>query len=380
MLTSVPLDNNIQTMDDAALVVEKLRIAIISDAESERNGVGAYYHDLTGLLSDEVDAIELFSPGSGALKEGLSIPLPGDSTQRACFPPLRQLAEKFRALRPHVVIVPTPGPYGLFGAWLAKKYNARLIVGFHTHFEKIMDLYWSRWFGKLTVWYFETLNRYLFHRSTLILANSEEMLDVIRSRSDKPVCLMGTPVPQEHLKKPLMPKSGKIRRVLYAGRLAAEKNISTFIDAARDLPEIQFIVAGDGPEREQIAAADRELDNLEWLGWLVRGNMLDVLDNADMLVLPSHIESFGTVALEAMSRRKLALVSAGCGITDWPELQAGLLQYQSPETLSDAIRRVSQMESDKLLELADRARKGAEAVTEWNKACWRDIIQRSLQP
>ena len=59
-----------------------------------------------------------------------------------------------------------------------------------------------------------------------------------------------------------------------------------------------------------------------------------------MLVLPSKVESFGTVALEAMARQRLVLVSGDCGIVQWPSLTAGLCRIGEGESLTDAISRV----------------------------------------
>ena len=354
----------------------QLRIAIISDAESERNGVGAYYHDLADVLGDHVDQIELICPGHAHIRHGLKFALPGDATQKVWLPPLRQINARVKRLEPHVIIVPTPGPFGLLGARLAKRLDTSLVVGFHTHFEKIMDLYWSRWFGYLTVSYFELLNRHLFKQSRIILANSDEMVRIAHGRSKKPVELMGTPIPRAFLATPLPPQNPQVKSILYAGRLAAEKNVAAIISAAEKLPDFHFSIAGDGPIRNEVMSAVAKLPNLDYLGWLSRQDMLTTMDRADMLVLPSHVESFGTIAMEAMARRKLVLVSAHCGIANWPELKPGLFVINDEENTAQAIRRAAGLSGDIRYYKAKKAREGAERLSQWNIDNWLRILSR----
>jgi hypothetical protein len=63
---------------------EDLRIAVISDAAPERNGVGAYYADLKNHLTTAICEIKIFSPtftNENWQGSGFKIPLPGDATQ-----------------------------------------------------------------------------------------------------------------------------------------------------------------------------------------------------------------------------------------------------------------------------------------------------------
>ena len=157
------------------------------------------------------------------------------------------------------------------------------------------------------------------------------------------VQMVGTPIPRPFIDRPVRERR-ELRRVLYAGRLAPEKNITTVLDAAAALPEVQFEIGGDGPLRDQVEARARQLDNLSVLGWLSREQVLEALDRADMLVLPSKVESFGTIALEAMARGALVLVSSSCGIVRWPSLARAVFTIQENETVAGAITRISQVD------------------------------------
>ncbi|MGD9408985.1 MAG: glycosyltransferase, partial [Thiohalocapsa sp.] len=218
-----------------------LRIAIVSDAAPERNGVGAYYRDLAEHLKAVGVRVDLISPRfrAGHWYGGLPLPLPGDPTQRFVLPSLPLVMRRMARLRPDVVIVPTPGPFGMLGMVLARRWHARLVVGFHTHFERLAELN-DDWVlrGKVAQAYLNTCNRALFHEGALVLANSQEMVDIARSIGAKRVGLMGTPIPKAFLDTPPQPLRAGVGRVLFAGRLAPEKNLGAVVNAAAALPDM----------------------------------------------------------------------------------------------------------------------------------------------
>lgn len=121
------------------------------------------------------------------------------------------------------------------------------------------------------------------------------------------------------------------------------KNLHRVLEAAERLPRIRFAIAGAGPLAPQVRARAAALANLRYLGWLPREHLMHALDDADLLVLPSEVEAFGTVALEALVRGKLALVSPHCGILQWPGLGEHLFQVRPGEHLADAIDRIARL-------------------------------------
>jgi len=339
------------------------RVAVVSDAEPERNGVGAYYADLVEHLRDRVAEVDVLAPGGDPDMVSLSMPMPGDSTQRLSLPNLVAVNRRLTALRPHAVIVPTPGPWGLLGARLAGSLGAALIVGFHTHYERLTDLYWSSSLGAIPRSYMRLANRFLFDRGVVVLANSHAMADAARDLGARHVGLMGTPIPRLFIDPPVRPLAEQVTRVLFAGRLAPEKNVQAVVDAARAHPDIGFTIVGDGPLRSGIEEQARDLPNLAVPGWLPRGQLPEAIDASDVLVLPSHVESLGTVALEALARGRNVLVSAQCGITEWPMLDRALFRIGDGETLAEALGRVVS------LDVTIRQRKaamGAEGAREMN--------------
>lgn len=118
--------------------LKSLKILAISDAAPSRNGAGAYYQDLVELLSTHVEHIELHSPridDEGKWHAGFLLPLPGDKTQKLCLPNIFSLNRLLVEIKPDVVLIATPGVYGLCGAYLARKKKIPFLLGMHTSFE-----------------------------------------------------------------------------------------------------------------------------------------------------------------------------------------------------------------------------------------------------
>jgi hypothetical protein len=105
---------------------------------------------------------------------------------------------------------------------------------------------------------------------------------------------------------------------------------------------------------------------------------MTVLDDTDMLVLPSKIESFGTIALEAMARSRLVLLSSGCGILNWPSLARGIFQIRPGEPLTDAIRRIIGLDDRKRREVVSIAHNSATAFNTKTLEQWFDVFRRIM--
>jgi len=94
------------------------------------------------------------------------------------------------------------------------------------------------------------------------------------------------------------PKEARI--LLTLSRLHPKKGLDSLLTALRDLPECYLWMAGDGPLRrtlENQAGTLGVIDRVRFLGW--RTDRAALLRAADICLLPSRYEPFGTVILEA---------------------------------------------------------------------------------
>ena len=106
--------------------------------------------------------------------------------------------------------------------------------------------------------------------------------------------------------------------VLHVGRLAPEKNLDVLIGAWRLARQrlgqrATFVVAGEGPLAARIVA---ELPFVRHLGFLPRVSLASLYASSDLCVLPSHTETCGLVALEAMASGLPVIAADACGLRE----------------------------------------------------------------
>jgi glycosyltransferase involved in cell wall biosynthesis len=357
--------------------LERLRVAVLSDAVPGRNGVGTYYDDLVESLRDRVAAIELVAPparGQSGAIAGLHLPMPGDPTQSLFLPSPRGLWRTVVNLDPHVIVAASPWVYGWMALPLAREVDAGLCVGFHTQFGRIAELYWpaglSRLMGPLLRWWDRTFLRL----GDAVLVLNEDLAGVARAFGAGRVELMGTPAPTAFLDAPPGCPPRSIRQALFLGRLAPEKGIEGVLQAADDHPEIRFRLVGDGPLRSRVDDATTRLPNVEALAWVDRGRVLELIDTSDLILLPSRFETFGSAAYEGMLRRRAVLVSEGCGLVRWPHLGRGVFTLREGESVSAGIQRLQGMSAQARAETIDQGCAAARAMSEATLDRWLAVL------
>jgi glycogen(starch) synthase len=110
-------------------------------------------------------------------------------------------------------------------------------------------------------------------------------------------------------------------RLLYVGRLEYEKGIHDAIAALprirRTHPGTTLTVAGEGTQLDWLceqARIHRVLKATKFVGRLDHSELLALLHDADAIVLPSHYEPFGIVALEAAATGTPLVTSTAGGL------------------------------------------------------------------
>ncbi len=102
--------------------------------------------------------------------------------------------------------------------------------------------------------------------------------------------------------------------LLTLSRLDPVKALDTMLYALQELPDVYLWMAGEGPsqtELERLAHSLHLESRVRFLGWRTdRGALLGA---ADICVLPSRYEPFGTVILEAWERRVPFVACASAG-------------------------------------------------------------------
>jgi glycosyltransferase involved in cell wall biosynthesis len=119
--------------------------------------------------------------------------------------------------------------------------------------------------------------------------------------------------------------------------------IQAIPDIVRDVPEAKFLFVGDGLLRERLEALSEELrvrDNLIFTGF--RSDIKEILSAIDILVIPSLLEGFPMITLEAMAMAKPIIATNIDGITE--QITDGvngiLVPPKDPSALARAVIRV----------------------------------------
>lgn len=364
-----------QAPTDSAFPV---RAVFFSDALAERNGTGAYYHDLLPKLAANGVCPRIYQTDADDKPRLLSMRMPGDRQQILAVPPIIAINRSLRQLQPHVIVVVTPGLFGLYGVWVARRRRLPLLAAFHTDFERLAVMYWTplprRFFATILRW----ANQRVCRAADCVLVNNEELLPVVRRLGARSTQVIGTPLPGECLPLPrAIPDT--LTRVCFAGRMAPEKNIGRIIDAAAELPDIEFFLVGDGPLRGELGARASGLANVRFTGWLARPALISVLDSCSLLLLPSEFETFGSVALEALARGRPALVSSAAGICAWDELRGGVLQLEADMDLAQRLRDLAKALPEEWRARASAARLAAIALNDVTVTMWANMLRDPMK-
>ncbi len=144
--------------------------------------------------------------------------------------------------------------------------------------------------------------------------------------------------------------------VAFVGRFIPEKGIYSIIEAARakDITkrDICFVLAGDGPLANEVKEACSS--NLFWLGRCSAEDISSLLQQADVLCLPTRSEGFSTVLLEASACGTPAVVTDVGGAHELiPDDGYGtIIQSMSSDEVVSALCRL--FDDRKLLSLQSR--------------------------
>lgn len=142
-------------------------------------------------------------------------------------------------------------------------------------------------------------------------------------------------------------KASTVKRFIFIGRNELRKGVGEIFLSIRKLItsgqnfEFNFV----GFESDQMS----DIQNVHFYGEIRDSKrVMSLLDQCDCLVLPSYAEGMPTVILEAMARG-LAIIGTNVGaVSRMIDGNGILLDHPNEEKLTDALRKVIEMDEDKL--------------------------------
>lgn len=158
------------------------------------------------------------------------------------------------------------------------------------------------------------------------------------------------------------PGTRKRAGALFAGRLIAEKGISTLLTAWNRIGwKLPLTIFGDGPLRNEVAsAAEASGGSVRWLGWRSRSEVDEALGAASIVISPSvWIEAGPLSVIESFARGTPVIASRLGSLAEFvtPDVSGYLFDPGNAASLVEAV--------EKFLELPDcgsRMREAARAI------------------
>ncbi|MCE5249720.1 glycosyltransferase [bacterium] len=238
--------------------------------------------------------------------------LPNYENLTVRFPSLLDGLKLLDKYEPDAIYLSTPGPVGLFGLLLSKITNTLSIGVFHTDFTlQVREIFGDASVESLT----ETYLKVFYSYCDEIRVPSKEYMRILDERgydrTKMTVLKRGIETdifsPRPGAKEALARKYG-IRSgftMLYAGRVSKDKNLVFLITIFRNIkaihPALNLVIAGDGPDLDELRRLTADEPCIVFTGRLNREELPELYSGADVFVFPSTTDTFGMVVIEAQS-------------------------------------------------------------------------------
>lgn len=130
---------------------------------------------------------------------------------------------------------------------------------------------------------------------------------------------------------------------LFVGRLEYIKGVQNLINAFRDNPEFDLLVAGDGVYRHALELQADGCSNIKFLGRQDQDSLSGLYRSAMAVIVPSICyETFGIIIIEAFSYKTPVIVNDLGALPEVVEDSGGGFVYQNEEGLVEAMRKIAE--------------------------------------
>lgn len=354
--------------DDLDIEVEELppqrrslRVAVVTETyPPEVNGVARTIACVVEGLRERNHEVQLIRPSQTKGEQAGSdvrfhevlmrgLPIPRYPHLRMGMASKKSLVSLWSQRRPDVVHIATEGPMGWTALQAARQLKLPVCSDFRTNFHAYSKHYGIGWLHKPIMAYLRK-----FHNQTLCTMTPDEGLR--RSLTDygfRNVAVVARGV-DTGLFSPAK-RSMALREqwglapadlaVLHVGRLAAEKNLATLVqafDAIRLVqPRARLVLVGDGPARKEL---QQRCPQAVFAGMRHGDDLAAHYASGDLFVFPSMTETFGNVTPEAMASGLpvLAYDYAAAGQLISPGRNGQLVPFGNAPAFVEAAARVCQ--------------------------------------
>jgi glycosyltransferase involved in cell wall biosynthesis len=238
---------------------------------------------------------------------------------------IRRELERFR---PDVIHITGPSELGMFGAYFAWEMGVPLAASWHTNVHEYAARRMGWLTGRLQARHGAATERgveagalwatsQFYKLAKVLFAPNDELCKMLERTTGRPCFLMQRGVDTELFSPAHRTREDQDETVVlgYVGRLSVEKNVALLVRVERALQamkvgEFRFLIVGHGSEEASLRA---ELTQADFAGVLRGTALAEAYANMDVLVFPSHTDTFGNVVLEALASGVPAVVTPDGG-------------------------------------------------------------------
>ena len=171
---------------------------------------------------------------------------------------------------------------------------------------KILDTFFTKW----------VLN----HSKTVFALTEAEKEELLKLGISAPIQIMGNGIalPNEFSGR----GKNEIQKIIFCSRLHSRKGLSQFIELARNNQKANYVFEIYGPDAGELQNVLRLIEEenlamyLSYKGSLKSSDVVKVLADSDLLILPSKDEPFPMIVLESLSVGTPVIVMPTCGIAN----------------------------------------------------------------
>ncbi len=168
-----------------------------------------------------------------------------------------------------------------------------------------------------------------------VTSPSRFLADLLHRQCPVPVTVIANPFAFDAL-----PRRRRRKMILTVSRLVPRKGVQYLVEAMRRLPpDWELVVTGDGPYR---SALERQAAGLpvRFTGFVSHREVAELYAQAAIFVLPSLVENFPMVLLEAMNAGCAVVTTDACGCGELAEGVGVTVQPENSEELHRVLARL----------------------------------------
>lgn len=142
-------------------------------------------------------------------------------------------------------------------------------------------------------------------------------------------------------------------KILSVGSLIKRKNFESLIEAVSEFNDIELTIVGDGKNKnnlEKLIKKNNLSDKVKLLGKKSHEEVLRIMEEYLVFILPSIKETFGLVYLEALAKGSIVVCSVDSGVAGYiKDSENGFLCEPNKESLVQVINKIRRLDNPQFI-------------------------------